>query len=115
MKLLLDENIHVKLKYRLLERGLDVFTVAEKKWNAKQNGELLQLMIMEGFTHLVTFDSNLSFQQNFLRYPVRVIVVIAPSNNYSTIMEVFEEILNCLSNSVVGPNSVIHPSMINKK
>lgn len=51
MKLLLDENIHVKFKYRLLEKGFEVSTVFEKKWNAKKNGELLRLMIEED-THI---------------------------------------------------------------
>lgn len=108
MKLLLDENLPVKLKYRFLDKGIDTNTVADKKWNSKQNGELLQLMIKEGFTHLVTFDSNLSFQQNFLKYPVPVIVIIAPSNNYATVIEIFQELLVCISNSMPGPNVVIH-------
>ena len=110
MKLLLDENLPVKLKFRFLDKGLKAFTVADKKWHAKKNGELLDLMIREGFTHLVTFDSNLSFQQNFLKYPVPVVVIIAPSNDYPTIMEIFEELLACIARSTVGPNVVIHPS-----
>lgn len=108
MKLLLDENLPVKLKYRFLEHGIETNTVAEKKWNSKKNGELLELLISEGYTHLVTFDSNLSFQQNFLKYPVPVIVIIAPSNNYATIMQIFSELLVCISNSIIGPNVVIH-------
>jgi hypothetical protein len=31
MKLLLDENLPVKLKYRFLEKGIDTSTVADKK------------------------------------------------------------------------------------
>lgn len=115
MKLLLDENLPVKLKYRFLDRGLDTYTVADKKWNSRQNGELLELLINEGFTHLVTFDSNLSFQQNFLKYPLSVIVIIAPSNDYATIMDIFEELISCISSSIVGPNAVIHPAKNPKK
>ena len=114
MKLLLDENLPVKLKYRFLDRQIETFTVADKKWNAKQNGELLELMIDEGFTHLLTFDSNISFQQNFLRYPVPVIIIIASSNDYVTIMEIFDQIIAGINNSVVGPNIVIHPSKANR-
>ncbi len=110
MKLLLDENLPVKLKYRFLDKGLDAYTVADKKWNSKQNGELLELLINEGFTHLITFDTSLSFQQNFLKHPVSVIVIIAPSNDYTTIMEVFPELLTSINNSIIGPNVVIHPS-----
>ena len=108
MKLLLDENLPVKLKYRFLEIGIHTSTISDKKWNSKQNGELLELLIKNGFTHLITFDSNLSFQQNFLKYPIPVIVIIAPSNNYATIMEIFPQLIDCISNSMVGPNAVIH-------
>jgi hypothetical protein len=99
MKLLLDENIHIKLKYRLLERGL---------WNSKQNGELLQLMIEEGFTHLLTFDSKLSFQQNFAKYPIPVIAIIAPSNSYKILMEMFEEIVQTIQTAMIGANVVVY-------
>lgn len=111
MKLLLDENLPVKLKFRFLDRGLNTFTVADKNWNSKQNGELLDLLISEGFTHLITFDSNISFQQNFSKYPVAVVVIIAPSNDYKTIMDIFEELVSRIQKSVVGPNVVVHPSL----
>lgn len=115
MKLLLDENLPVKLKFRLLDKGLDTFTVAEKKWNSLQNGELLELMRAEGFTHLITFDSSLSFQQNFLKYPIPVIVIIAHSNNYAIIMDVFDNLLVCINNAAIGSNVVIHPAKNLKK
>jgi predicted nuclease of predicted toxin-antitoxin system len=78
MKLLLDENLPVKLKYRLIERGVEAFTVTDKKWNSKKNGELLSLMLSEKFTHMLTFDRSISFQQNFIAYPVCVVIIVAP-------------------------------------
>ena len=108
MKLLLDENLPVKLKYRLLERGLEVFTISDKKWNSKQNGELLELMINEGFTHFLIFDSHLSFQQNLVKYPIPVIAIIAPFNNYAIIMEMIEEIVIVVKSAVTGSNVVIY-------
>lgn len=114
MKLLLDENLPVKLKYRFLDRQMSAFTVSDKKWNSKQNGELLELMLDEGFTHLITFDNNISFQQNFLRYPVPVIVIVAYSNDYATIMEVFDQIILCINKSIVGANVVVHSSRLKK-
>ncbi len=108
MKLLLDENIHVKFKYRLLERGLNVFTVTEKKWNGKENGELLKLMMNEEFTHLITFDSQLSSQQNFEKYPILVIIIIAPFNSYDILMEMVEEIVMTVQTAVVGANMVLY-------
>ena len=108
MKLLLDENLPVKLKYRLVERGMEVFTIADKKWNSKQNGELLELMIGNGFTHFLTFDSHIGFQQNLLKYPIPVIAIIAPFTNYAIIMEMFEEIVKTVQASTAGANVVIY-------
>ena len=104
MKLLLDENVPVKLRYRFSERGIQVSTISEQKWNSKKNGELLQLMIDAGFTHFITFDSNLSFQQNLVKFPIPVIIISAPFNNYDTIMEMFDEIIVTINSAVAGPN-----------
>jgi hypothetical protein len=41
MTVLLDENVPRKLKWRLIERGLDVVTVPERGWSGVGNGELL--------------------------------------------------------------------------
>jgi hypothetical protein len=68
----------------------------------------------EGFTHFVTFDASISFQQNFIKYPVPVIIIVAHSNNYSVIMEIFDEILKAVENSSVGANLVKHPLKKNR-
>ena len=47
MKLLLDENLPKKLKLDFFE--YDIYTVTDRNWNGKKNGELLQLMQTEGF------------------------------------------------------------------
>ncbi len=65
MKLLLDENIPVKLKYRFIETGIDAFTIRDMKWLGKENGFLLKEMISKKFTAFITIDNNLSFQNNF--------------------------------------------------
>ena len=85
MKLLLDENLPVKLKYRFIENGIDVFTARDMNWLGKENGALLNLMIENSFTGFVTIDNNLSFQNNFVNYPIAVIVLIAHDNTYETI------------------------------
>jgi hypothetical protein len=66
-------------------------------------------MLDDGFTHLLTFDRSITFQQNFITYPVCVVVIIAQSNNYAIIMNVFEEIVAALNKSKKGAASVIHP------
>jgi len=45
MKVLIDEQLPTKLKYRFTEPDFEVFTVRDIGWLGKKNGELLQLMI----------------------------------------------------------------------
>ncbi len=73
MKLLLDENVPRQIKENLSEH--EVFTVREKGWNGKLNGELLTLMLAEQFDVLITADKNLQHQQNFEKYPIPVLVL----------------------------------------
>jgi predicted nuclease of predicted toxin-antitoxin system len=80
MKLLLDENLPKRLKQDFPDQ--DVFTIREKGWNGLKNGELLKLMINEGFDALLTFDKNLQHQQNFTKYPITVFILSAPINSY---------------------------------
>ena len=76
MKLLLDENLPKKLKRDLTIH--EVYHVSDKGWQGKKNGELLALMLAEGFDALITIDKNLKFQQNFSKYPIPVLVLAAP-------------------------------------
>lgn len=73
MRLLLDENVPRQLKHDII--GHEVFTVREKGWNGKLNGELLKLLLAEQFDALITADKNLQHQQNFKKYPIPVIVL----------------------------------------
>ena len=66
MRLLLDENLPKRLKNDFPEH--EVFIVRDKGWNGIKNGELLKLMIANGFDALMTFDKNLQHQQNFSKY-----------------------------------------------
>ena len=83
MKLLLDENLPKKLKNDFPE--YDARTLRELGWNGFTNGQLLSLMIENGFEALITFDKNLRYQQNFQKYPIMVIVLSAPSNQYKNV------------------------------
>lgn len=81
MKLLLDENIPRKLKNHLSE--FEVYTVREMNWDGIKNGELLKLMISEGFNVLVTADKNLQNQQNFNKYPIPVLTLKCKASHLS--------------------------------
>jgi predicted nuclease of predicted toxin-antitoxin system len=83
MRLLLDENLPKRLKQDLIEH--EVYTVAEKGWAGLTNGKLLELIIVNKFDVLLTFDKNLQHQQNFKKYNVSVIVLNASDNSYLTL------------------------------
>ncbi len=50
MKLLLDENLPKRLKKDFAD--FEIFTVRDKGWNSKKNGELLESMLAENFNVL---------------------------------------------------------------
>ncbi len=90
MKLLLDENLPKKLKKDFTEH--EIYHITDKSWNGKKNGELLSLMLSEDFDILLTFDQNLEHQQNFDKYPIAVLVLIAENNTYLVLSELVENI-----------------------
>ena len=90
MRLLLDENLPKRLKLDFSEH--EVYTVAEKEWNGKRNGELLQLMLENDFAALLTFDKNLRHQQNFEKFPICVFVLTAPNNTYELLQPLCDSV-----------------------
>ncbi|MBA9079273.1 DUF5615 family PIN-like protein [Rufibacter quisquiliarum] len=106
MKLLLDENLPKRLKLDFAEH--DVYTVSDKGWNGKKNGELMQLLMAERFDALLTFDKNLQYQQNFKKYSIPVLVLNAPDNTYFTLSKLAPAIKEVLKNSLVPGVTIIN-------
>lgn len=104
MKLLLDENLPRKFKQDFQE--YEIFTVREQGWNGITNGELLKLMIDNGFEILITFDKNLQHQQNFDKYPICVIVLTALSNQYKDLHPLVDSIKNKIRDPTIGSTIV---------
>jgi predicted nuclease of predicted toxin-antitoxin system len=98
MKVLLDENVPRKLKFRLADYA--VYTVRDKEWNGKKNGELLKLMLADNFDVLLTVDKNLAHQQNSNKYPVSVLVIDTHDNSYSSLMEFLPQIKQKLNSTL---------------
>jgi predicted nuclease of predicted toxin-antitoxin system len=103
MKLLLDENLPKRLKHDF--PGHLLFTVFEMGWTGRKNGELLALMISEGFDALLTFDKNLKYQQNFRKYQLPVLVLNAEDNSYLVLSTLVPKIIDKL-NSGLQPGSI---------
>lgn len=96
-KVLLDENLPVKIKYRLKDI-CEIYTVGDRNWNSLENGNLIAAMQKDNFDFLITSDKNLQYQQNLSKYSIGFIIVNVPDNNYETILPLIEKIKNILQN-----------------
>lgn len=94
MKLLLDENLPKKLKVDLNMH--ESYTVRDMGWNGKRNGELIKLMLENGFDCLITFDKNLQYQQNLSKYPIKIVVFHTKSNSYPVLKEKVPQLIKIL-------------------
>ncbi len=84
MKILLDESLPRKLKNDFVIDH-EVWTVREKGWLSKKNGELLKLMINDSFELFVTADQNLQYQQKVEKLPFTIAVLRGSDNRRSTL------------------------------
>ncbi len=56
MKILLDKNLPKKLMKDLCNLGFSVSSVPDEGWKSLVNGALIQKMVENSFTILLTFD-----------------------------------------------------------
>jgi len=94
-KVLIDENLPVKIKYRLQDT-CEIYTVNDKNWNSLQNGELIRAMEKEKFDFLITSDKHLQYQQNIAKYSIGFLILDITDNNYETIFPLVEKIKKVL-------------------
>lgn len=99
MKILLDENLPVRLKKDFGDKHI-VFTMRDMKWLGKKNGEVLELMVLNDFELLVTSDTNLQFQQNLSKFPVLVAALQCVTNKYESLKPLIQLLLIRLDTSV---------------
>lgn len=90
MKILLDENLPKQLK---ADFGPDyeVKTVRDMGWLGKKNGELLGLIVFNGFDFFVTIDKNLRYQQNLDRIKLIIFILSAINNRRETLQLLVEK------------------------
>jgi hypothetical protein len=74
-------------------------------WSGKKNGELLQLMIQENFTILLTTDQNLRYQQNLQQVGVAVVVLVASSNRLPDLLPLIPSVRSVLA--TIAPGVVV--------
>lgn len=96
MKILLDESLPRKLRIDFGPEH-EVWTVRDKGWLSKKNGELLKLMTDDNFDIFVTVDKNLPYQQNLERLYVTIVVLNAKDNRLTTLRVLIPKIFDRLS------------------
>jgi predicted nuclease of predicted toxin-antitoxin system len=96
MKILLDESLPRKL-INSFDKQHEVWTVRDKGWLGKKNGELLRLLIDNNFEIFITVDRNLSYQQNLTQLPLKIFVLCAVNNRLETLHKLIPKIFERLA------------------
>lgn len=105
MRVFLDHCLPKRLLRLLPEH--EVKTAYQMGWAAKKNGELLRLV--EGdFDVFITVDQNLRYQQNLSSSKLRVIILIAASNQYDDLAPLIPQVEKMLAD--ISPGSVVEIS-----
>ncbi len=91
MKILLDENLPRKLKADF-GHDYEVKTVRDMSWLGKKNGELLGLIVFNGFDFFVSIDKNLRYQQNLAKFDITIFLLIAINNRRETLQKLVEKV-----------------------
>ena|ERR1700677_2199867 len=98
MKILLDENLPGKLKTDF-GAGFEVKTVRDMNWLGKKNGELLGLLVFNGFDFFITVDKNLRYQQNLNKFSVSIFLLAARNNRRETLQKLVEKVKEKISSN----------------
>ncbi|MBK5271886.1 MAG: hypothetical protein JJE22_12815 [Bacteroidia bacterium] len=104
MKILLDENIDVRMKL-LFPSGIEVYTVKDMGWNGIKNGELIRLLSQNDFDYWIVVDKNIPYQQNTSNISFTIIVLNVYRNTLKSIEALIPQITGILNNP--SPNKVI--------
>lgn len=92
MKLLLDENLPRKLKYRF-DESFEVLSVPEMGWAGIKNGELLKSIRSNGIYVLITLDRNMSKQQNLQKFGITLVVLTSVDTRYTSLLKLFPKLV----------------------
>jgi len=101
MKILLDENLDVRLKHSFTGSDHHVFTVRGMGWNGVKNGALLKPMAENAFDVFIAVDKNLPYQQNLANLPVMVLILDVRRNTLTTTRPFVPLILEQLTKPMV--------------
>lgn len=100
MRILLDESIPRKLRNDF-DTTHEVWTVRDKGWLGKKNGELLKLMSDDAFELFITVDRNLRYQQNLKTFSLTIIVLCGHDNRRETLKKLIPSIFAKLTDESI--------------
>ena len=106
MRVLLDENMPRGL-LELFEPGIEAFTVAQRGWRGKANGELLEAAEKE-FDAIITTDRGIPHQQDLSAVALSVVLLEAQSNRYEDLAPLMDRVNAVLRE--VQPGTSVHVS-----
>ncbi len=95
MKILLDEMMPVALRHHL--PGHEGFSIEYMGWKSRSNGELMALIVGNGFGAMLTNDQNMQDQQAPDWVQIPILVTKLPNTNLSMLLEVTPDILRLLA------------------
>lgn len=87
MKILLDEQLPIKLKYRF-HINHHVSTVRDMKWLGMKDQKLFSKIKDENFELFITNDQNLKFQVNKNKLDFSFLDLNFPSNRYEDLLSI---------------------------
>jgi len=94
MRILLDECIPRKLKYRLADH--ECRTVPEAGLAGKKNGALLDLVESDGWEIFVTMDKGLTYEQNLTGRNIAILILRAKSNRLADLLPLVPDLLRAV-------------------
>ncbi|HLG02298.1 MAG TPA: DUF5615 family PIN-like protein [Bacteroidia bacterium] len=106
MKILLDENIPRHVKFQFPSQYI-VMSSQDMGWEGKKNGELLALLIAEGFEIFKTLDKNLQYQQNLSKFNVTIFLLSAPDNTKKTFEQLALKLIEVLNHGTYHKFEII--------
>jgi predicted nuclease of predicted toxin-antitoxin system len=98
MRILLDESIPQKLRTDFGAEH-EVWTVRDRGWLGKKNGELLKLVSEASFELFITVDRNFRHQQNLQASSVIIIVLCGLVNRRETLRPLIPKIFQMLKSN----------------
>lgn len=105
MKVLLDEDVPVGLRYHLTE--FDVFTVTYLGWKRTRNGKLMTRAIENGCKVLVTRDGGFSHQRPTAAADLAIVLIKTRTGRLQDILAHLELLQTTIRNAPPGSTTVV--------